>query len=202
MEKPRLTYFDLAGSRGEECRLALHLAGVSFEDRRLNREQWGELKPTMPYGSIPVLELPGRLPLAHTNAILVYLGRQHELHPKDDFEAARHEGLMNHVEDLRAHVGPSLRIGDPAEKQRVREELARDYLPKWAGYAERHLGDGPFVAGERLHVVDLKLFIAVRWFASGTVDHIPSTVFSDFRKLTGVYEAVKAEPRVVAWYAR
>ena len=32
MSKPRLIYFDFAGSRGEECRIALHLAGVDFDD--------------------------------------------------------------------------------------------------------------------------------------------------------------------------
>ena len=37
MTKPKLTYFDAPVSRGEECRLALHLAGVDFEDDRLKR---------------------------------------------------------------------------------------------------------------------------------------------------------------------
>jgi hypothetical protein len=37
------------------------------------------------------------------------------LHPSDDFEAARHEGMMQHVEELRAVVSPTLRMGD-AEK--------------------------------------------------------------------------------------
>ena len=35
MSKPRLTYFDFAGSRGEECRIALHLAGIDFDDVRV-----------------------------------------------------------------------------------------------------------------------------------------------------------------------
>ena len=34
MTRPRLIYFDFAGSRGEECRIALHLAGIDFEDVR------------------------------------------------------------------------------------------------------------------------------------------------------------------------
>ena len=34
-----LTYFDFDGSRGLECRMALHIAGVEFTDNRLNREQ-------------------------------------------------------------------------------------------------------------------------------------------------------------------
>ena len=35
MNKSRLTYFDFAGSRGEECRIALHLAGIDFDDMRV-----------------------------------------------------------------------------------------------------------------------------------------------------------------------
>src|SRR4051812_10283278 len=54
MTKPKLTYFDAPVSRGEECRLALHLAGVEFEDDRIKGPDWPALKPTTPYGSVPV----------------------------------------------------------------------------------------------------------------------------------------------------
>ena len=40
MAKPRLIYFDAPVSRGEECRLALHLAGVDFEDVRIKFDAW------------------------------------------------------------------------------------------------------------------------------------------------------------------
>ena len=36
MNKPKLMYFDAPVSRGEECRLALHIAGVDFEDVRVS----------------------------------------------------------------------------------------------------------------------------------------------------------------------
>ena len=107
MNKPRLIYFDAPVSRGEECRLALHIAGVDFEDARVPVADWPAMKDRMPYGSLPVLELPNRGAFAHSNAILVLIGRRHGLHPKDDFEAARHEGMMQHVEDLRAAVSPT-----------------------------------------------------------------------------------------------
>jgi glutathione S-transferase len=203
MSKPKLIYFDSPVSRGEECRLALHLAGVDFEDVRITRGDWAALKPQTPFGSLPVLELPGRPPLGQSNAILVLIGRQHGLHPRDDFEAARHEAVMSHVEDLRAHVGPTLRIAEESEKKKARAALAESYLPAWAGYAERQIADaGPFFAGSKLHVVDLKLHRAVHWFASGTVDYIPATVFSPFLKLKRVYEAVRDHEGVKAWYAR
>jgi len=107
MSKPKLTYFDAPVSRGEECRLALHLAGVDFDDVRIKSADWPGIKAQTPYGGLPMLELPGKAALAHSNAILVLIGRRHGLHPADDFEAARHEGMMQHVEDLRAVVSPT-----------------------------------------------------------------------------------------------
>jgi glutathione S-transferase len=203
MSKPKLIYFDAPVSRGEECRLALHLAGIDFQDVRIARGDWAALKPTTPFGSLPVLELPGRPPLGQTNAILVYIGRQSGLHPKDDFEAARHEAFMGHVEDMRAHVSPTLRIADEAEKKKARVALAETYLPAWAAFAERQISDtGPFFAGAKLQVVDLKLHRAVHWIASGIIDHIPATVFDAYPKLNRAYHAVHNDAGVLAWYAK
>lgn len=201
MHKPRLIYFDAATSRGEECRLALHLAGIDFEDVRIKIEDWPAHKARMPYGSLPVLELPGYPALAHSNAILVLIGRRHGLHPTDEFEAARQEGLMQHVEDLRAKVSPTLRMGE-AEKKTARESLVAEYLPQWAQSVERQLGDGPFVGGKSISVADLKLYMVVRWLGSGMLDHVPATIFAVCRKLIGVHDAVRDHAGVKSWYAK
>lgn len=203
MSKPKLTYFDLPVSRGEECRLALHLAGIDFEDERLTREQWLARKPSTPFGSVPVLELPGHPPLAQTNAILVLIGRRHGLHPKDDFEAARHEAFMHHVEDLRAQLFFTMGMSDADEKKRAREQLSATYLPSWAEFAERQIADeGPFFAGNAIHVVDLKILLSVGRLRSGVFDHIPATIFAPYPKLNRVNDAVEAHPAVRAWYAK
>jgi glutathione S-transferase len=202
MSKPKLTYFDAPMSRGEECRLALHIAGVDFEDHRVKREEWLSLKPTTPFGSLPVLEMAGHPPLAQSNAILVLVGRLHGLHPKDDFEAARHEATMQHVEDLRANVSPTMRMKDEDEKKRAREQLTSAYLPTWAANAEKQIGDGPFFGGGALQVVDLKIFMAMRWLQSGVLDHIPATVLDAFPKLNRVCAAVRDHAGVKGWYAK
>ncbi len=203
MTKPKLIYFDGPVSRGEECRLALHIGGVDFEDVRIARADWPALKPKTPFGSMPVLEWPGHPPLAQSNAILVLVGRQYGLHPKDDFEAARHEAVMQHAEDLRGKVGPTIFLTDDAEKKRVREDLAANYIPTWAANAEKQIGDrGPFFAGDKLHVVDIKLHMVVRWFNGGKVDYIPATIFSGYPKLNRVHDAVREDPRFKSWYAK
>ena len=201
MSKPKLIYFDAPVSRGEECRLALHLAGIDFDDVRLKFDEWPAMKQRTPYGGVPVLELPGSPPLAHSNAILVLIGRRHGLHPADDVEAARHEGMMQHVEDLRAVVSPTLRMGE-AEKKAAREALVAGFLPAWASSAERNITAGPFFGGAKLQVVDLKIHMAVRWFSAGKVDHVPATIFAAYPRLTGVHDAVRDHPGVQSWYAR
>lgn len=202
MSKPKLTYFDAPVSRGEECRLAFHVAGVEFEDNRLKREEWQALKPTTPFGGLPILELEGHPPLAQSNAILTLIGRRHGLHPKNDVEAARHEAMMCHVEDLRAQVAPTLRITDEAEKKKAREALATNVLPAWGERAERQITAEPFFGGAALQVVDLKLYMIVRWLSSGNVDHIPATIFAAYPKLTRLHDAVRDDARVAAWRAK
>ena len=199
--KPRLIYFDAPVSRGEECRLALHLAGIDFDDVRIKGADWPAMKEQMPYGSLPVLELPAKPALAHSNAILVLIGRRHGLHPADDFEAARHEGMMQHVETLRSVVAPTIRMAEP-EKKATREALVADFLPAWARAAEKNITGTPFFGGERIQVVDLKLYMAVRWFIGGKVDYIPATIFADYPKLIGVHDAARDHAGVKSWYAK
>ncbi|MGA9334215.1 MAG: glutathione S-transferase family protein [Rudaea sp.] len=201
MSKPKLIYFDAPVSRGEECRLALHLAGIDFDDVRLTQADWAQMKAQTPYGALPVLELPDHAPLAQTNAILVLIGRRYGLHPSDDFEAARHEGMMQHVEDLRTSVGPTIRMDDAAKKT-AREALVAGYLPAWGAAAERNILATPFFGGANVNVVDLKLYKAVDWFVGGKVDHIPATIFAGYPKLIGVYDAVRNHPGVKGWYAK
>lgn len=201
MTKPTLTYFDIPTSRGEECRLALFLAGVDFIDERLKSADWPARTASTPFGALPVLTVPGKRPLAQSNAILRFIGSQHGLLPTDPHESARHEGVMGAVEDLRAKLGPINRLKDPDEKKRAREELAKGYLQDWAGFIDRQV-DGPFVGGGALSVADLKLFVVMAPMVRGAIDHIPPTAFDAFPKLKGVFEAVKAHPKVVAWYAR
>jgi glutathione S-transferase len=201
MNKPKLTYFDAPASRGEECRLALHLAGVDFEDVRIKTADWPALQPSTPFGSMPFLELPGRPALGQSNAILVYVGRTYGLHPTDNFEAARHEAMMGFVEDVRNELAATLRMAD-AEKKKAREELSASFLPMWGERAEKQLGDGPFFGGAKLHVVDLKLYMIVRWLSSGRLDHVPATIWSAHPKLNRVHDAVRDHAGIKSWYAR
>lgn len=196
-----LTYFDIPGSRGEECRLALHLAGVPFTDVRVDGGAWASRKQLAPFGSLPFLEVEGKGTLAQSNAILSYLGRAHGLLPADPWEAARHEAVMAAVEDLRAQIGPTTRMKDEVEKKARRLELATGFLPAWGAQVERQIGEGPFLGGAKPSVADLKLYVVARWIAKGILDHIPADLFAQFPKLTRLAAAVGEHPEVARWNA-
>ena len=201
MSRPKLTYFDAPISRGEECRLALYLAGVEFEDVRVKRDEWMTLKPTTPFGSLPTLELEGAGVLAQSNALLALIGRRHGLLPGDDVEAARHEAILQHCEDLRAAFAPTLRMTDPEAKKTAREKLVELYVPAWVGNVDDKIR-GPFFGGDRPSVADVKLFVVTRWLAGGTVDHVPTTVLDDAPKVRALVSAFADHERVKAWYAK
>lgn len=201
MTKPILTYFDAPTSRGEECRLALFLAGVDFEDRRIARDAWPALKPTTPFGSLPTFEVPGKPVVSQSNAILGHIGRRYGLLPKDEWEALRLESLMSAVEDLRHAVVRTFGISDAEELKRRRTELVEGPIRTWAANMERQVL-GPFAGGEQISVADIKLFVVIGWLGRGVLDHVPTDVLSPFPKLQRLFAAVKEHSKIVEWYAR
>lgn len=202
MAEFKVTYFDMAGSRGEDVRLALVIAGRAFDDERVDRDAFLKLKPELPFGSLPVLEIEGHGVFSQTNAILRLIGRLCDLYPQEPYEAARHDALMDAVEDLRHRIGPTARIQDAAAKRAARQELATDVIPRWGRGVERLIGQGPFVGGERPGVADIKLYMMDRWLSSGVLDDIPKDVLDDCPRLKAVAKGIATHPAVVSWYAK
>lgn len=200
MSDIKLTYFDFPGGRGEDCRLALHIAGVDFEDDRVKGSTWSDRKASTPYGSLPVLSVRGQ-DLGQSNAILRFIGSHHDLLPEDAWEAAQHDAVMSSVEEMRAKFS-SARMKDADAKKAAREELAAGAIPAWGAAIEAQICEGPFLAGDRLSVADLKLFVFMRQIVSGGLDHVSPEIFAVYPKLTALYQAVESVDGVKSWYAR
>jgi hypothetical protein len=58
-----------------QVRLALVLAGVDFEDERIDPKTWQELKPKTKFGQLPLLTIDGGAQIAQSDAMLRYAGR-------------------------------------------------------------------------------------------------------------------------------
>ena len=192
-----LTYFDFDGSRGLECRLALTVAGLPFEDIRLAGEQWAALRPTTPFGALPILDVDGRK-LAQSNAILSYIGRGNGLYPADPWLAAQTDALLQSVEDLRAKRPDGKGMNDD-EKKAAREAFAAGWLSQWAKSVSEQIA-GPFVAGDALSIADIKLFVILRSYLSGIYDHVSPSTFDRFPKLLALHAAVAAHPAIRGYF--
>ena len=199
MSKPRVTYFDIVASRGEEVRLALDLAGVQFDDNRVARKDYASLKPDLPFPHLPIFEIDGHGVFAQTNAILRLIGRLHGLYPEDPYDAARHDAVMDAVEDLRFRVSLTA-LPDLAERRAARRRLAEDVIPHWGRGVDGQIASGPFVSGERPGVADIKLFMMDRFISSGGLDDVPPDVLDPFPKLKDVVRSLRRLPAAIARY--
>lgn len=116
--KPKLTYFNFPG-RAEPIRIAFKLGGVEFIDNRIEGKDWPGLKPSMPWGAMPVLEVDGRT-IAQSNNILRFVGRRTGLYPTaypaEEFAMAAIDELMDACEDLGGKIAVTIPLPDGPEK--------------------------------------------------------------------------------------
>jgi glutathione S-transferase len=174
---------------------------VDFEDNRIARAAWPALKPTTPFGGMPVLEVEGKPPVSQANAILGYVGRRYGMLPADEWEALRLESLVDATEDLRMTITATFGIADAAELKRRRAALADGPIRQFGANMDRQI-KGPFAGGAAISIADIKLFVMVGWIKKGVLDHIPADVLDSFPKLQGVFDSVATHPKVVEWYGR
>jgi glutathione S-transferase len=197
-----LTYFDFDGSRGETARLVMHVGGVAFEDRRIARQDWAALRDTMPFQQLPVLEVDGKV-IAQSNTINRYLGKLAGLYPKDDWQAALVDEVMDAVEDITTRIGNTIRLEGEAKKS-AREALAAGPIPRFLEQLEARLkaGGGEWFVDKRMTVADLKCYILVRWLKSGVIDDVPADIVDRHAPLLARHlERVRNHPKIAAYYA-
>jgi len=198
----KLTYFDFDGGRGEPIRIALHAAGIEFEDERLSFEQFGEMRHGTPFNALPVLSIDG-IDISQTNSLLRYVGKMAKLYPADNLQALYCDEVMSAFEDINHHVGRTLFLqGD--ELRLAREKLVDGWLTVFTKGIGKLLarGGGKYFADKRLTVADLKAFVQVRSLRSGILDHVPTDLVDRLAPALAEHQSrIETDPRVVAYYA-
>src|ERR1700747_3556486 len=180
-----LYYWPSIQGRGEFVRLALEEAGADYVDiaRRPGRRGVPALmkllddKPSARPPYAPPFLKAGKLVIAQTANILLYLGVRHGLAPKTEPGKLWVHQLQLTVTDFVVEVhdthhplGPSLYYEDqkaPAKKRT--EEFWNERVPKYLGYFEGLLKGkgGSYVTGRRITYVDLSLFQIVEGLGLG-----------------------------------
>ena len=202
MSSYRLTYFDFSGGRAEPIRIALHAAGVDFDDRRIKFPEFMEMQKELPFGCVPVLHLDGE-PVTQSNALARYAGKLAGLYPEDARQALYCDEAMDAIEDINHYLGPTFGLqGDAlkAAREQVVERRLSVFLPGLARLLAR--GGGRYFAASRLTVADLKVFVQTRWFRSGQLDHIPTDLIDTLAPTLVEHQTrIESDPVVTAYYA-
>lgn len=202
MPKLVLTYFDFDGGRGEAARLVMHLGGIAFEDKRIPGKDWPAQRDQTPFQAMPVLEVDGKV-IAQSNTINRYVGKLAGLYPKDDWQAALVDEVMDAVEDVSTRISNTMPLESAAKKQ-AREALASGPIPRYLQQIEARLkaGGGEWFVENRLTVADIKCFVWVRWLKSGALDHVPADIVDQHAPLLAKHlERIKNHPKIAAYYA-
>lgn len=95
----KLYYFDLKGL-AEAIRFLLAYGGIEYEDVRVARDDWPELKKTMPMGQLPVLEVDGKR-VYQSSAISRYLAKKVGLAGSNDWESLIIDSAVDTINDFR-----------------------------------------------------------------------------------------------------
>ncbi len=200
MPNYKLTYFDFDGGRAEPIRIALHSAGIAFEDERLSFAEFSEMRGSTPFNAVPVMEIDG-LPVTQSNGLSRYVGKLAGLYPQDDLQALYCDEALGALEDLLHCVVPTFGLqGD--ELKAAREKLVDGWLSTYVnGLGKLLERGGDYFADNRLTVADLKAWTQTRWLRNGSLDHVPTDLVDTLAPVLVEHEArVAADPIVVAYY--
>lgn len=178
-KKLKLTYFSGPGGRAEPARLALTIAGIEFEDERIDVADWPKYKAGTPAGAVPVLEVTeqnGRVSaVTQSSAILRYVGKLTGLYPTDPLLALKVDELDMMVEELAMQTVISTAHLTGEERLARRKKLAdsRDSVAHfWIGKINDRLADSStgFAIGDSLTTADLRIFCELTAATSGFYD--------------------------------
>lgn len=202
MTSYRVSYFDVDGGRAEPIRIALHAAGIAFEDRRLSFQEFGEKRGSFRFTCVPTVEIDGH-EFTQSNALIRYTGKLAGLYPENALQALYCDEAMDAVEDLTSHIARTMRM-QGEELRTARAALVDGWIPVYlkglAALLQR--GGGQYFADGRFTVADLKVSGIVGWLSHGALDHIPQDLVQNVAPTLAEHAGqVMQQPAVAAYYA-
>ncbi|KAG5336811.1 GST1 transferase, partial [Acromyrmex heyeri] len=193
MPSYKLTYLPIT-ALAEPIRFLLNYAGIEFEDERFDRNDWPKLKPTMPFGKVPVLEVDGKK-IDQSVAISRYLAKQCGLAGKNDWESLEIDSTVDTIHDVRASiVSFHYESNETAknEKLKASKEVVPYYLERLDAQVKKN---GGYFVGGSLTWADL-VFV-------GLLDYLNFMMKEDivekYENLKQLQKTVEEVPAIKNW---
>lgn len=209
-----LYYWPTIQGRGEFVRLALEEAGAEYIDVARGRSGTRALMRLMKDAEKPPFAPPflraGDLLIGQTAAILLYLGAQHGLAPKDPAGGLwTHQiqltiaDLVNEAHDTHHPVDSSLYYEDQMQEALRRAEgFRQERIPRFLGWFENILDRNPsgstHLVGAELTYADLSLFQVIEGLNYAFPKAMRRAI-GEAPQVNALHAAVAGRPRIRAY---
>ena len=156
----KVYYFDIMG-RAEAIRMLLTYKKVDFEDVRLTKEQFGEMKAAgkFEFGQVPALELDDGTMLVQTVSILRYLAAEYDMEAEGAIAEYKINSIFEHSRSdfFQKCVLPTMFAPTEEAKEAAAKTLFTTHLPAYYKTIEGYLDGKKYVAGDKMTWVDIYL---------------------------------------------
>ena len=174
---------------------------MKYEDKRIpapwdDMENWQKIKPTTPFGQVPLLEVDGEQ-ISQSIAIARYCAKEFGLAGKTTFEAAQMDEIVDALQDaLEKQYNAYLFEKDETKKAELQKAFNDDILPTLLGNLEKRLcaRGGEFFVGGVLSWADIVTYN----FCSELPD---KTAVEKTPKVCALVAKVGELPNIKAWVA-
>ncbi|XP_021711349.1 glutathione S-transferase isoform X2 [Aedes aegypti] len=123
----KVYYFNVK-ALGEPLRFLLSYGNLPFDDIRITREEWPALKPTMPMGQMPVLEVDGKR-VHQSLAMCRYVAKQIGLAGSDPVEELQIDAIVDTINDFRLKIAIVAYEPDDMVKEKKMITLTNEVIP-------------------------------------------------------------------------
>lgn len=193
----KVTYFDVEG-RAELTRLLFAFGNVEFVDERIDGAAFAAMKPTLPLGQVPSLEVNGTV-YSQSMAMARYAAKVSGLYPEDAVAALRVDMVSETLVDLmNVFVNIAFVEKDEAVRAEKSKKFVEETIPKSLGVLETFV-QGKFFLGDNASYADVHLFDLLQ---NGLKPRFPELTTSTFPKLEAVIENINANANIAAYLAK
>ena len=210
MPNIKLTYFDLR-ARAEPCRLLLAYGGLQYDDERIpasldlfyflhsgniqefdnkfSNTRWGAVKPTMPYGQLPVLQWDDQV-ICQSMACARFIAREVGLAGNTSLESAQVDEVIDVIQDL---INAEVKLFFTKDKSGLKKHAEVTVLTALKQLETKLTSrGGQFFVGNNLTWADLHTFMYI-------CDLPDKSVLKSFPKLSNLVERVGNIPNIKNW---
>ena len=195
----KFKYFPVE-AKGELIRFIFAQAGVDYEDVRIPFDDWPAMKPSTPFGHLPVLEMDDET-LTGSGPTARYLAETFGLAGSSPLENVRIAAIKDVQDEVVLKMVRAFFEKDEAKKAEAKADIVNTSIPTYLGYMEKTItsnsGNG-WLFGSKVTYVDLNLLLAVDFMKIFKEDNL----LDDYPAVKKLTEAVRSLPNIANWLAK